>query len=240
MIAEYIASVLAESGFEPIQAASLSEARRWLGERRFDLWLCDRHLPDGDSSALLGERDSDSRHRDTPAIALTAELNTDTRHALLAAGFADALAKPCSPDRLRDSVHRHLDPGTPLAALGPTTLEPDAPAAAVLDDSAALPVCGGDPATLAAMRRLFAGDLPAICQRLDAQGPQGDPQTLRDELHRLAASTAWCGALEAGERARGLRTALETNRDIAPAFAALMTALARLTNALNERMPAGT
>lgn len=234
MIAEYIASVLARSGFEPIQAGSLAEARHALQNRRFDLWLCDRHLPDGDSSTLLTERHPQNRHHGTPAIVLTAELDADARRALLAAGFDDALAKPCTPDVLLAAIDRVTAKRPTDTACATTDCGNESESTTVLDDTSALPVCGGDPATLAAMRRLFAEELPSIGQRLDALWSNGDSSALRDELHRLAASTAWCGAIEVGDRARRLRAAIDGNCDIAVAFDALALALARLMRALDD------
>jgi DNA-binding response OmpR family regulator len=237
MIAEYIASVVEGAGFEPIQARSLAEARSRLAERRFDLWLCDRNLPDGDATALLSERDRDDRHRDTPAIALTAELTASGRRTLLSAGFDEALAKPCTPGALLVAI------GTVISALpGSAGLDRheavDANACAgcnpVLDDAAALAVCGGDRATLSAMRRLLAGEVPGLVTRLRQLIADDDRRELGSELHRLIAAAAWCGAAEVAALAGRLQSALGT-ADVALIRAgglALDDALARLSRAL--------
>lgn len=236
MIAEYIASIVAAAGFEPIQADTLAQARSYLAARRFDLWLCDRNLPDGDSLTLLAERDRDNRHRGTPAIALTAELTDADRRALVAAGFADALAKPCTPDALRGAIAAVLaDPSssTTGASHDPATdaTDIDAP---VLEDEAALAICGGDQATLRAMRRLMAGEIPALRERFRTLLREGDHVGIGDELHKLAASAAWCGAAELALRSGELRARLDPGaiESAGPAAARLDEALSRLASAL--------
>ncbi len=210
MIAEYIASTVAAAGFEPIQAASLNEARALLSGRRFDLWLCDLNLPDGEGAALLAERASE-RHRETPAIALTAELTADDRDALLAAGFADALAKPCPPEALRAAIDRAIQPSAGSASVvGSEEVFCDDlgdRSVAVLDDESALNVCGGDRASLAAMRRLMAIDLPLQRERIRQACLARNTDALLGELHKLAAASAWCGAAELAVCGGALRQA---------------------------------
>lgn len=231
MVAEYVASILAGAGFEPVQAATLAQARAHLRERVFGLWLCDRHLPDGDGASLLAER-ADARHRDTPALALSAQLDEDERRALLAAGFGAALAKPCSPELLRATVARLL--GRESDDVRPTSASAGADGLPVLDDDAGLRVCGGDPATLAALRRLLAAELSSQSQRLDQLWSCADSDGLGAELHKLAASAAWCGASEIAHAGTLLKSTLHGGGDAADDWLAFRAALARLTDALDR------
>lgn len=237
MIAEYIASIVAAEGFEPIQARSLNEARALLSMRSFDLWLCDRHLPDGDSVALLAERASD-RHMQSPAIALTAEMTAADREALLAAGFVDALAKPFTAEDLRAAIRRAL---TLPAHSVPDPSQRSASAAAsdsprVLDDEAALRICGDDRASLSAMRRLMAGDLSRLRERIRMACGAGHTAELLGELHQLAASSAWCGAAELAACGRALGAAVTTGHATAIDVAAgdIDEAFSRLALALRQ------
>lgn len=239
MIAEYIASIVAAAGFEPIQSRTLAEARSQLATQRFDLWLCDRNLPDGDSIDLLAERDRDARHRDTPAIALTAELSDTDRRALVAAGFADALAKPCTPDALRKAIDTAL--AAPSATTTRSTREADEGSAAtdlpVLSDDRALAICGGDQSSLRAMRRLMAGEIPVLRERFRTLLRDGDYSGIGDELHKLAAAAAWCGADELTARANTLRSNLGSGNMplIENAAARLDESLSRLALALRSQ-----
>lgn len=236
MVAEYVASILAGAGFEPVQAATLAQARAHLRDRVFGLWLCDRHLPDGDGASLLAER-ADARHRDTPALALSAQLDEDERRALLAAGFGAALAKPCPPELLREAVARLLGRESDGVRSVPASASIDA--RPVLDDDAGLRVCGGDPATLAALRRLLAAELSSQSQRLEQLWSCADGDGLSAELHKLAASAAWCGASEIADAGSRLKAALGHD-DATHEWLAFRAALTRLSTALTVAQVAPT
>lgn len=239
MISEYIASMVAPAGFEPVQAFSLAQARSLLDARIFDLWLCDLQLPDGDGASLLATRQLDARHRDTPAVALTANLDAEYRMRLISAGFADALAKPCTPNELLETLARVL--GDAGAATTTTSAEANATAHGaatgfpILDNAAGLRVCGGDAATLAAMRRLLAAELPQIRTRISAFIASDDTTGLAGELHKLSAATAWCGATQLAETCATLQRDLREPNGTSPDASALDAALARLATALDKR-----
>lgn len=239
MISEYIASVVAPAGFEPVQAFSLAQAGSLLETRIFDLWLCDLHLPDGDGASLLDTRCSDARHRDTPAVALTADLDAESRMRLISAGFADALAKPCAPDDLLGTLARVLGDADKAAATaatgaGAATQDPIT-RLPVLDDDAGLRVCGDDAQTLAAMRRLLAAELPQVRSRIAALTAAGDMTGLDDEIHKLSASTAWCGAAQLAEACTTFRHDLRERSSTGPEPSAFLAALDRLAAVLPER-----
>jgi CheY-like chemotaxis protein len=234
MIAEYLASVLAAAGFEAVQAGSLAQARELVASRRFDAWLCDRHLPDGEATALLRERGGSSEPA-TPAIALTAELDPATRQRLLEAGFVDALQKPCTPQALQQAL-RGVLAQQPNDSAGPGDDPTGPPSMPVLDDDAALRMCGGDRPALAAMRRLLLAELAPLQAQLSAlEEGAADITRLSGELHRLAASAAWCGASEAGARGAALRGALDDPARRGAAARALAAALERLIEALQPQ-----
>lgn len=224
MIAEYVASVLVDAGYEAIQAATLAAARTALDQRHFDLLLCDRYLPDGESGTLLAAIGTGDGRAAIPAIVLSADMDATARQTLLAAGFVDALAKPCPPPRLLDAIRTALaGRGDRAAAEPPTTATGSEP---VLDDSEALRICAGNADTLASLRRLFAADLPSLRQRLADFTTQGDTAGLSQELHRLSAAAAWCGAIEVKTGCERLR------RNPALELGQLDRALQRLQQAL--------
>ena len=194
MIAEYVASILGNAGYKAIQAPTLAAARLALARQRFDLLLCDRFLPDGEGHDLLSAMGDGMAHRRTPAIILSADMDSGERAMLLALGFVDALAKPCPPPRLLQSVRAALNGQSGVAEDSPPAMQ--AVAAPVLDDAAALHICAGSRDTLASMRRLFAADLPALRQRLATCAATGDATRTAQELHRLSAAAAWCGAAQ--------------------------------------------
>ncbi|MFB9069181.1 response regulator [Pseudofulvimonas gallinarii] len=225
MIAEYVASVLRDAGYQAIQAGSLAEARRALADRRFDLLLSDRWLPDGEGHELLTGPGDGRVHPAPPAVLMSAELDRDEREKLLAHGFADALAKPCPPQVLLDRIAQVLGGNTPHATA--QAARSQVSPAPVLDDEAALAVCAGNAATLASMRKLFATELPAVRERIAACAARGDTMQLAQELHRLCASAAWVGAAEVRQCCDAART------DPGQGPEGLDAALARVQQALS-------
>lgn len=224
MIAEYVASILGNAGYKAIQAPTLAAARRALAGQRFDLLLCDRFLPDGEGHDLLSAMGDGTAQPRTPAIILSADMDSGERAMLLALGFVDALAKPCPPPRLLQSVRAALDGQGAIAKDPPPATQ--AAAEPVLDDAAALHICAGSRDTLVSMRRLFAADLPALRQRLATFAATGDATRTAQELHRLSAAAAWCGAAQ-------VKAACERAcRDPAGGLDELDAALARVLAAL--------
>ena len=83
-------------------AASLAEAHRLLGERRYRLCLTDMRLPDGDGLELV--RYISENLRDLPVAVITAFGSMDNAVTALKAGAFDYLSKPVSIDQLRALV----------------------------------------------------------------------------------------------------------------------------------------
>lgn len=228
MIAEYLASVLGSAGFEAIQAHSLAQARQRLLGPAFALWLCDRHLPDGDSTRLLQDHPGHP-----PAIVLSADLDGHGRLELIASGFSEALAKPCPPATVLACVARVLSGRTVVvAAADPGAALQVGEAPPVLDDLRALARCGGDRATLDDLRGLLAAELPQVRARLrDPVAPVGQA-ALAADLHRLAGAAGWIGAEQVGACLRAVQDCLHDGSDPASALVRLHDALAMLEAAL--------
>ncbi len=89
-------------------AAALQAARA--GER-FDLWLLDKQLPDGDGVQLLRDLNALARAQGQPplvAVMLSADALPGSVAPALAAGFADYWTKPVALQALRADIARHL------------------------------------------------------------------------------------------------------------------------------------
>lgn len=163
-----------------VVAGSIADAIVAIGEASFDLYLVDANLPDGRGETLLQQLRR--RGIEAPALAHTAAREAAVRERLLAAGFIDVLGKPLGVDELHEALRRHL-------GLAPSRgKSPD------WDDAAALAALGGQQAHVDALRALFRKELPGQRQRIEAAAAAGDQATIRDELHRLAASCGFVGA----------------------------------------------
>lgn len=190
-------------------ADALDAARR----ERYDLLLVDLQLPDADGARLLDRlrHDADAASRATPAIAMSGDLPSDRRAALLAVGFAEAWQKPVSLATLESlDAHRLREPVPAEPEVAPGR---DAP---LLDDATALLRLGSE-ATVRALRGLLAGELPrqwrAVTDALDA----ANVDAALSVLHRARGGCALCGANAASEALGDLETALRAGIDAAAA-----------------------
>lgn len=90
-----------------------------------DLVLLDLYMPDMDGLATLDAIKSDAMLRDIPVVMLTAETAPESVALCLGHGAADYLAKPVSPETLRQCLRRHVGRAGPVPepapgeALGP-------------------------------------------------------------------------------------------------------------------------
>lgn len=205
-------------------AASIASARQYCETHRYDLWLIDANLPDGDGPGLLAALRA--RGLRTPALAHTAAHEPDTLQALLAAGFVAALVKPIAPAALqaalRDALARRaVDPVHDASPPAPT--QPGA--LPVWNDAIALAALGGQHAHVAALRALFIDELPAARATVLTAARDGDRHGLDAALHRLRASCGFVGAARLDATVAALQLAPEST-----------TALTRFLDAVQEAL----
>ena len=156
-------------------ARTLADAGALCAEHDYDLLLLDVSLPDGQGDGWLARQRALSNN--TPAVALTAELDTERRRRLVASGFVDALGKPLSAAALREALAPWLGNG-----------------AAAWDDTRALAALGGSEAALRRMRALFLEELPRQRERVTAALAASDTDRLRAVLHQMRAGCGFVGA----------------------------------------------
>lgn len=186
-------------------------------ERRFDLLIFDRSLPGlrGDQALRALRPDANAVSRDAPAIATTAEPDTEIHSALRNAGFCRVLIKPLSAESLQEALRE------------------SGIASAILDDAAGL-AASGSAEILSALRGLFAAELEMLDRDFDAACR--DHAALRERLHRLRASCGFCGARSLQTAAAELSDALQHGESerIANRNEAFRNALAATRALLNQ------
>jgi signal transduction histidine kinase/CheY-like chemotaxis protein/HPt (histidine-containing phosphotransfer) domain-containing protein len=129
-------AVLARLGLACDRARTGEEALRLFSDRRYNVVLLDRNLPDMDGTEVarrLRELEGDA----APAVllAVTAYCTAEDRRLCLAAGMDDFVGKPLTPEKLRRAL---VDAGRRLLASASVRTEPTAPAPVAAPDDGTL------------------------------------------------------------------------------------------------------
>jgi CheY-like chemotaxis protein len=189
-------------GCATLAAADGAQALQLADANTLDLLLLDLNMPDIGGPVLL--RELRAHGVCAPAVATSAGLDTAAVAALHAAGFAATLDKPASLEIIEDLLRRYLALD---ASARPALPADDAPGVLpLLDDRSAIAAIGGDHEAMRALRSLFAQELE-IFER-DLQCAMPDLPALSGRLHRLRASSGFCGAAALGAAALRLQQAL--------------------------------
>ena len=93
-----ISNWLVKKGMETTCVATLSDARKAIGQREFDLVLADLRLPDGSSMELL--RWMKGKHYSIPFLIMTSYGQVENAVEAMQLGASNYLCKPVQPDRL--------------------------------------------------------------------------------------------------------------------------------------------
>jgi CheY-like chemotaxis protein len=202
--ARFLVEALRQLGWSVEHAADGPAALAAGRARRHAAWLFDLGLPGLDGRAVLRALRADGLG--VPALALSADTDAALRRDVLAEGFADLLPKPLGIARLEAA----------LRGLGAVRDDAGTGTPPMFDDAAALEALGS-PEAVADLRGLFVRELPGQAARVEAAIRAGAAEDALGELHRLKASTRFCGALALAAAVDVLATALREDRGVDPA-----------------------
>lgn len=159
-------------------AGTLQEALVLASRHRYDAWLIDARLPDGNGADLLARLRETHATSQTPALGHTASRLPEDLDALRTAGFEDVVSKPLPIDEWQAAIRRRL---------GSTDLPH-------WDDALALRALNGHAPGVGALRGLFLMELPKQHLAVTGAITAGDTDAAREQLHRLKASCGFVGA----------------------------------------------
>lgn len=97
-----------DAPLEVVEAESGFEALRLLPRGPWNLVITDVNMPDINGLELLSFIRSSERHRTTPVLLMSTQTSERDRERGLALGAVGYLAKPFSPEQLREEALRHL------------------------------------------------------------------------------------------------------------------------------------
>ena len=165
-------------------ADTLANACLLAEQHEHALFLCDVHLPDGGPRTIF--QSLRQCRPDTAIVAITAEASPAACAGLVETGYQEVWGKPIAMAELQNHVSRLLD----------ITHEADRVdmKPGHWDEPAALRAVGNNPATLAALRRMFLAELPQQVKNIELAQMSQDIGSIKGECHKLLASCGFVGA----------------------------------------------
>ncbi|WP_233842962.1 response regulator [Dyella sp. 2HG41-7] len=189
----FLGDAFRQFGARVALASDGGEAQTLARDEMFDLLVLDCRMPNTGAVDILNNlrHDSDSQSVCSPAVATSAELDTNEQQALLARGFHAVLLKPCTLQDLQTILT--------LANTSQRCLP-------LLDDGMAL-TTSGTPAVVQALRGLLRQELVTVSAELDDLS--ADSEALEARLHKLRSSCGFCGAASLSEHIVSLQRHLK-------------------------------
>jgi signal transduction histidine kinase/ligand-binding sensor domain-containing protein/CheY-like chemotaxis protein/HPt (histidine-containing phosphotransfer) domain-containing protein len=238
--AEVARGYLEALGCTSVWARDGAEALARSATERFDLILMDLNMPgiDGyETAGLMRERAGTGRR--PPIVALTAHTPAQVRERCTAAGMADVLSKPYTPEDCERLLRRWLARGAEPRPAAPATPAPED--LTRVDGATVVRLRGvrpqGRSALYSRLVELFRTGSAAALGELQTALDGGDLTAARATCHKLKSSAANVGALAFSEDVKRLeqlcaagdsreaRGAFERLRSAHPALIAELTAL---------------
>lgn len=168
----HLMSLLAQIGMTVYPAADGKTGLNTAEQMDLDIILTDMHLPDILGTGIARMLRKQERHKDTPIIAITANVQSQVHQSLLSAGANMVLTKPISLGELINAISQFLQPITP--ALNHT-------------------ITGAPPETDRVLNALLCDELPIYYRSL-SMPQQDDLVALRHLAHKLRGAAACCQA----------------------------------------------
>ena len=201
-------AVLARLGLTCERATHGEEALRRFAEKRFNVVLLDRNLPDMDGTEVARRmREMESGGGQAVLLAVTAYCTAQDRALCLASGMDAFVGKPLTPEKLRRVL---ADTSRRLVGAPPVHVTPEARRSG--PDFALLSFLGSGTAEgLEEQLRRFVAELDDVQERIIRSSAEGDYATLAVLAHRLlgharmvdgAALAEAASRLEVGARSR--------------------------------------
>lgn len=174
---EFMAEALRELPLQLHAASTFESAQRLTQQYGFGLIISDLNLADGNLLTHYQQLPSN-----VPILAISAELNAQTKQALVKIGIEHALAKPMRISQLHEAVY------SAWPALRNETTR------VLWDDEKAQRALGHNPQALVNLKRMFAAELDTMKTQISQAFEAGQQPFIQQQLHKLKASCGFLGA----------------------------------------------
>jgi signal transduction histidine kinase/DNA-binding response OmpR family regulator/HPt (histidine-containing phosphotransfer) domain-containing protein len=241
-----VATGLLEDAPVTVSAADNGEvAIRMLNEGNYDIVLMDMQMPVMDGLAATRAIRQNSRFKDLPIIAMTANAMTSDREKCLDAGMNDHLAKPIDPDKLFEALVRWISPraavlnlvATPQLTAQNLAVDSDPLEIPGIDTQSALKRTGGNRQRYESLLRRFAESQAGAVEEIRAALKAQDPDTAQRTAHSVKGAAGNLGANALASAAGSAEVAIKTQSEIAPTLIQMERLLLDAVTAIQKTLP---
>lgn len=204
-------AVLAKLGLTSERARTGAEALQLFQQRRFNIVLLDRNLPDMDGTEVARRiRGMESENGlSAMLLAVTAYCTAEDRALCLESGMDAFVGKPLTPDKLRKAL---LTTGRQLVATPPVEVSPEAPTSNEIDVSLFSYLSDGSPSGIETQIERHIAAVNEALARLRDAALAADFRALRTAAHDLGGYAQMVGAAALADLAAQLRGAAQPER----------------------------
>jgi signal transduction histidine kinase/DNA-binding response OmpR family regulator len=241
-----VATGLLEDAPVTVSAADNGEiAIRMLNETSYDLVLMDMQMPVMDGLTATRAIRQNSKLKDLPIVAMTANVMAGDREKCLEAGMNDHLAKPIEPDKLFEVLVRWIPrcraPATSFASPAVTAQKLPANSAQLdipgIDTHSALLRTGGNCQRYESLLRRFADSQVGAVGEIRAALRAQDSSTAQRIAHSLKGAAANLGANALASAAGSTELAIKTQSGVEPALTAMEQTLFATVTTIQTSLP---
>ena len=240
---EVAVGLLEDAPIEVRTAENGEVAILMLRREPYDLVLMDMQMPVLDGLAATRVIRQDTRLKDIPIVAMTANAMAGDRENCLEAGMNDHLTKPIDPDELFRALLRWIPPRARFAeAIAPakhTAQASDSTSFQIpgIDTAAAMKRTGGNRQRYESLLRRFADSQASAAKEIRAALAANDTSTAERIAHSLKGAAANLGVNEVATSAANVETAIKTKGDVESPLRELETSLATSIAAVKAALP---
>ncbi len=217
-----VESLLEKTRINIHTASSGQECLKLIQDNHYDIVFLDHMMPEMDGLETLARAKKlvDSKCKDTPYIALTANAVAGVKEMFLAKGFNDYLSKPVDGKTLERMVQKYLppekiaapeeNPPTQAEAAATVPAEPIAENTATaeqIDLPTAMKYCGGNEMMQQKFLSMFVSRREAVCQQLENDLQSGNLTDYTTHVHALKSTALSIGGVKLSECAKALEMA---------------------------------
>ncbi|MFT6835812.1 MAG: two-component system sensor histidine kinase BarA [Francisellaceae bacterium] len=195
-----VAMLLSTSGGTVIKASDGKEAVKIAAESKFDLILMDIQMPIMDGYTACKYIREMREHKETPIIALSADILGNNLERREISGFTDFYAKPISEESLTKIINdyvfkdgyfdRKLNKAEPNVSDQDISIPQENK---YIDLPLGIKLANGSEDMAREMLQLLMDDLPDVMNRLSTTYEGDDLDSLQSEVHKLHGGCCYCG-----------------------------------------------